>query len=79
MESANKQLEKANEARLEANNPKTSPTKKKELLKEAYKYEMVAIDDQQTTNNLMEDVQEKYQFLINLYKLLIQKKKKQLK
>ena len=28
-----------------ANNPTTSPSKKKELLKEAYKYEMVAIDD----------------------------------
>ena len=60
MESANKQLEKADKAREQANNPTTPPAKKKELLKEAYKYEMVAIDDQQTANNLMEDVQEKH-------------------
>ncbi len=60
MESASKALEKASNAREEANSPSTSPEKRKELLKLAYVNEMVAIDDQQTANNLMKDVMEKY-------------------
>ena len=36
------------------------PEKRKELIKEAYQNEMVAIDDQQTANNLMDDVKDKY-------------------
>ena len=60
MESASKSLEKASDAREEANKPTTSPEKRKELLKVAYVNEMVAIDDQQTANNLMKDVKEKY-------------------
>ena len=45
-----------------ANDPRTSPEEKDDLLKQAHQYEMVAIDDQQTANNLLDDVQEKYPF-----------------
>ena len=60
IESANNAIEKAKEAREEANKPETSPEKRKELIKEAYQNEMVAIDEQQTANNLMNDVKNKY-------------------
>ena len=60
MESANKQKDKAASLREKANDPRTSPEEKDDLLKQAHQYEMVAIDDQQTANNLLDDVQEKY-------------------
>ena len=60
MESANKQKDKAASLRDKANDPRTSPDEKDDLLKQAHQYEMVAIDDQQTANNLLNDVQEKY-------------------
>ena len=60
MESANKQKEKASSLRQKANDPRTSPDEKDDLLKQAHQFEMVAIDDQQTANNLLGDVQEKY-------------------
>ena len=59
MESANKQKDKA--ASLEkADDPRTSPDEKDDLLKQAHQYEIKAIDDQQTANNLLDDVQEKF-------------------
>ena len=60
MESANKQKDKAASLRKKADDPRTSPDEKDDLLKQAHQYEMVAIDDQQTANNLLDDVQEKY-------------------
>jgi hypothetical protein len=60
MESASKAIKIADEKRLEANKPSTPPERRKELIKEAYQNEMVAIDDQQTANNLMKDIIEKY-------------------
>ena len=60
MESASNAINSAKEMRKEADLPTTSPDRRKELLKYAYQNEMVAIDDQQTANNLMEDVVKKY-------------------
>ena len=60
MESAEDQKKKAKDLRDKANDPRTSPDEKNELLKKAHQHEMVAIDDQQTANNLLDDVQQKY-------------------
>ncbi len=60
MESAKKQKDKAESLREKANDPRTSPNEKDNLLKQAHQVEMVAIDDQQTANNLLSDVKEKY-------------------
>ena len=58
-ESANKQKNKAVSLREKANDSRKSPDEKDDLLKQAHQYEIKAIDDQQTANNLLGDVQEK--------------------
>ena len=60
MESASKAIENTKKLREQADKPSTTQQKRKELLKEAYQNEMVAIDDQQTANNLMADIKIKY-------------------
>ena len=59
-ESANKQKNKAVSLREKANDSRKSPDEKDDLLKQAHQYEIKAIDDQQTANNPLGDVQEKY-------------------
>ena len=51
---------KAVSLREKANDSRKSPDEKDDLLKQAHQYEIKAIDDQQTANNLLGDVQEKY-------------------
>ena len=60
MESASKAIENAKKLREQADIPTTTPQERKELLKEAYQNEMIAIDVQQTANNLMADIVAKY-------------------